>query len=227
MSRQPSPERKRALKIWLASGRRKKPAQIAKELGLTPSLIRKWKCLDKWVAIPDKQRKGAPDGNKNALGNKGGPGGPKNNDHAVKHGLFRKILPDDPELLEIFDTTVDMSPLEMLWYQIRIAWMNIMRAQKIMFVKDKDDMTKEIKKTETYSDDNMTNEKQEWEIQFAWDKQGKVLTAQTSAMGRLTSMIKQYEEMLRTSPPDEVTHERRLRTDLLKAQIKVMTEKGW
>jgi len=227
VSRESSPKRLKALKIWLNSGREKKPKQIAEELELSANQVRKWKCIDKWDDIPDTgPRRGAPFRNKNAVGNKGGA--PLNNQNAVKHGLFRKWLPDDDELKEIYDAARDgMSTLDILYEEILIAFTNIIRAQKIMFVKDHDDMTKEIKKEESYSDDKMSSEKIEYEIQFAWDKQAKALTAQAAAMRSLSNKIKQYEEMVRSLPPEEVKEEHRLRVSKLKADIKAVEAKAW
>lgn len=52
MTREKSPDREKALKIWLKSGRQKKSSEIAAELGLNPSMVRKWKSVDKWDEIP-------------------------------------------------------------------------------------------------------------------------------------------------------------------------------
>mgnify|MGYP007023300247 CR=1 FL=1 len=65
---------------------------------------------------------------------------------------------------------------------------------------------------------------EEWEYQHAWEKQGRALTSQTAAMGRITSMIKQYEALLRTLPADEVNEEQRLRISKLKAEVKELTD---
>ncbi|WP_025782921.1 phage terminase small subunit [Sporosarcina sp. D27] len=117
----------------------------------------------------------------------------KCNSAAVTHGLFSKFMP--AETLEIMDSLLERHPADLIWDQIQIQYAAIIRAQQIMFVKDQDDMTKEVKKTETYSDDNADSEKQEWEIQFAWDKHATFLNAQSRAMGELRSLIKQFSEM--------------------------------
>ena len=242
MSRPQSDLRKKAKKIWLASGRKKKPKQIADQLGISASLVRKWKCLDEWEKIPLLPgRVGAPLGNKNAVGNKGGPGGPPGNDHAVKHGLFRKFMPDDEETREIFDGAAEMSPLDIIAGLIQIKITNILRAQKIMFVGNKEDETKVIKKqkrqmevvkekingdTRVY-DIVPTYIEEEYEIQHAWDKQAKALTSQASAMRELRSLIRQYEEMIRQADPSEVSEKRKAEFELLKAQVQAAQEKGW
>ena len=227
MSRKPSPKRAEALKIWLKSGREKKPKEIATELDVSDNLIRKWKSIDKWDDVPETSpRRGAPFRNKNAKGNKGGSP-PLNNQNAVTHGLFRKWLPDDEELLEIYDAAREgMSMLDILYEEILISFTNIIRAQKIMFVKDKDDLTKEIKKTKNYSDDNSSSEEVEYELQFAWDKQAKALSSQAAASRALINKIKQYEEMIRTLPPEEVKEEHRLRIEKMKAEVKKVGTKG-
>lgn len=227
LARPMSPNRLKSLKIWLKSGRTKKPKEIAEELGISSSLVRKWKCIDRWDEIPDTPpKRGAPYRNKNAVGNKGG-GAPLGNQNAYKHGLFAKWLPNDQEALEIYEATREMSMLDLLYEEIRIAFTNFIRAQKIMFVRDSDDMTKEIKKEKSYSDDKSSSEEIEYEIQFAWDKQAKALTSQAAAMRALSTKIKQYEEMIRTLPPEEVKEEHRLRIEKLKADIKAIESKAW
>ncbi|GGJ61920.1 phage terminase small subunit [Virgibacillus salexigens] len=242
MARPISPNRLKALKIWLKSNREKKPKQIAEELGISPGLVRKWKSVDKWDEIPDTPpKRGAPYRNKNAVGNKGG-GAPKGNDNAVKHGLFRKWLPDDEETQEIYDSARDgMTMLDILYEDILISFTNFIRAQKLMFVKDQDDMTKELKKEKYFKEKvetvnehgEMVEEYQEvsgereYEIQFAWDKQAKALTSQAAAGRALSNKIKQYEEMIRSMPPDEVKEEHRLRVEKMKADIKAVESKTW
>lgn len=117
----------------------------------------------------------------------------KRNSAAITHGFFSKFMP--AETLEIMDSLLERHPADLIWDQIQIQYAAIIRAQQIMFVKDQDDMTKEVKKTETYSDDNADSEKQEWEIQFAWDKHATFLNAQSRAMGEFRSLIKQFCEM--------------------------------
>lgn len=243
VSRQQSPKRSEALKIWLKSGREKKPKEIAEELEVSANLIRKWKSQDKWDEIPDTApKRGAPYRNKNAVGNKGGPGGPEGNDKAVKHGLFRKWIPDDEEMIEIYDALREgMSMLDLLYQDILIGYTNFIRAQKIMFVKDINDMTKELKKekyfkekvevtdeygvtTEEYVE---TSGEREYDIQYAWDKQAKALTSQAAASRTLLAKIKQYEEMISSLPPEEVKEEHRLRITKLKVDITAAESKVW
>ncbi|WP_179295407.1 phage terminase small subunit [Bacillus sp. FJAT-45350] len=236
MPRNINPNRLEALKIWLKSGREKQPKEIAEELNVSANQVRKWKCIDKWEDIPNTPNKrGAPYRNKNAVGNNGGA--PLGNQNAYKHGMFAKWLPNDEETLEIYEATRAMPMLDLLYEEIRIAFTNFIRAQKIMFVRDINDETKVLKKQKKQieRDKNEHGEvesyetfvEEEWEYQHAWDKQAKALTSQAAAMRNITSKVKQYEELLRTLPPEEVKEEQRLRITKMKADIKAAESKAW
>ncbi|WP_144023608.1 phage terminase small subunit [Paenibacillus sp. FSL H8-0548] len=212
MAREQSPDQKRAFKLWFDSGKTMKPAAIAEELGISAALVRKWKSYYKWEEIKPKGR-GAPKGNKNAIGNKGG--GPVGNDKAVKHGLFRKFLPQDEETLQIYDMTADLSPLDILWEGIRIKWTNFIRSQTIQHVKDKKDITKVLVKKKP----GMFGTEQEWEYQQPWDKQAVAMTSQSAAFNTIVRSIKQYEDMLRTMPVEDVQEEHKLRIQKLKLEV--------
>ena len=96
MPRARSPKRDEAYQIWLASDGKKKLKDIAAELGVSETQVRKWKNQDKWNGnVTDqmngnvtKRKPGAPKGNKNAVGH----GAPKGNQNATKHGLFSRYL---------------------------------------------------------------------------------------------------------------------------------------
>lgn len=92
-----------------------------------------------------------------------------------------------------------------------------------MHVTKKTDITKEIKKNKTYKDKNMETEDLEYEIQFAWDKQERFLTAQSRAIQTLSNMIKTYEELL-NSNFDLATDEQKLRVDKLKAEVGLLNK---
>ena len=75
---------------------------------------------------------------------RGKGGAPQKNQNAVTHGFFSKFLPE--ETLEIMEEIQERSPADMIWDQIQIQYAAIIRAQKIMFVSDKEEMIKELKK---------------------------------------------------------------------------------
>lgn len=89
--------------------------------------------------VHTKERGGASNGNKHAVGNKGGAA-PKNNQNALKHGLYSKYMPD--ETLEIMNSMKEMSAPDLIWNQIQIQYAAIIRAQKIMWVENAEDETR-------------------------------------------------------------------------------------
>ncbi len=178
------------------------------------SWIKRYKWSDEKKKGAHKNKRGAPLNNKNAIGNKGGA--PPKNKNAEKHGFFSKYLPD--ETLEIIQEIEQKNPIDILWENIQIQYAAIIRAQKIMYVRDKEDITKHLKKEK---DGDIFTEK-EWEFQYAWDKQANFLRAQSRAMSELRSMIKRYEEMLKS---DLATEEQKLRIQKLKAEIDKVKDK--
>lgn len=154
--------------------------------------------------------------NKNAIGNIGGPGGPIGNRKAETHGFFSKYLPD--ETFELVEEIQEKTPLDILLEQITIQYAAIIRAQKIMFVKDKNEMIKELKKHK----DTEFGEEIEYEFQFAWDRQATFLNAQSRAMGELRSSIKQAYVFINENP-ELVTEEQKAKIGYLKARTDKLT----
>jgi uncharacterized protein YjcR len=101
--------------------------------------------------------------------------------------------------------------LDILWENITIQYTAIVRAQRIMYVRDINDKT--TTKIEE-KDGNVWGER--WEVQQAWDKQANFLQAQSRAMATLQSMIKQYDELLKSGI---ATEEQKLRVEKLKVEI--------
>lgn len=191
MARAPDPRIEQAKAMYLNG---MKLVEIARKLNMPEGTVRRWKCTRKWdsersdkKANVRKRKKGGQPGNKNAVENDGGA--PEQNRNAEKYGFFSKYLPE--ETREIFSAIEQADPLDLLWHQIQIAYAAIVRAQRIAYVKDRDDKT--VEKIEK-KDGNVIGEK--WEVQQAWDKQENFLKAQARAQGELRAMIKQYDEML-------------------------------
>ena len=131
---------------------------IAKKYGVSVNTVKSWHRRDQWT-----RTKGAPFHNKNAAG--GLPG----NHKAEKHGWFSRFLP--PETLAIVQEQMkDKNPIDLLWDNICIKYVAILRAQKIMYIKGQDDLTKVLKREKESSGQTDSWEK-EYELQFAWDKQ--------------------------------------------------------
>ncbi|MEB6147380.1 phage terminase small subunit [Enterococcus casseliflavus] len=106
MARQRDPRRDEAREIWLKSDGKKLLKEIAEELGVSDSQIRKWKSIDKWtIELKGNvtngksnvtNRGGAPPGNKNAEGNRGNSqaAAPVGNKNALKTGEYETIFAD-------------------------------------------------------------------------------------------------------------------------------------
>lgn len=203
-----------AYRLWLESDKKRKLKDIAAELEVSESQVRKWKNQDNWKGnVTNKakgnvtKRKGGQPGNKNAVGGAGGAA-PINNNNAEKFGFFRKHLPE--ETVSIIEE-MPKDPLDILWDQIQIAYAAIIRAQQIMYGQDRDDKTIE-KVEDKYG--NVTGEK--WEVQQAWDKHGNFLQAQARAQKTLEGMINRYEDLLHKNW-ELATEEQRARIERIKA----------
>ncbi|MNW27559.1 hypothetical protein D3C74_43580 [compost metagenome] len=196
---------------------------IAEKYEVSLNTVKSWKQRHGWSrqkGAPSEKgvhtkRPGAPPGNKNAVGNKGGAA-PAGNSNAVTHGLFQKYLP--AETLEIMEQLQERKPLDMLWDNIMIQYTAIIRAQQIMYVKDIDDKT--IERIEEKGGDSSWGEK--WEVQQAWDKQATFLQAQSRAMGALQSLIRQYEELCRQGNPGS---EYQLKLQKLQGEVALLNKK--
>lgn len=215
MARAPDPRIEKAKAMYLEG---MKLVEIASQLNLPEGTVRRWKCTHKWDNERSdkknersrKRKRGAQPKNQNAVGNNGGA--PEQNKNAEKFGFFSKYLPE--ETVSIIQE-MPTDPLDVLWDQIQIAYAAIIRAQQIMYVRDRDDKT--IEKIEE-KDGNVIGER--WEVQQAWDKQGKFLQAQARAQSELRSLIKQYDELLHKRW-DLASDEQKARI----AQIKAQTDK--
>lgn len=172
---------------------------IAEKHNVSINTVKSWKKRYSWErnkGAPSEKgvhtKKGAPKGNINAKGNRGGAA-PKGNQNAKTHGLFAKYLP--PETMEIVNDMDALKPLDILWMSIQMKFASILRAQQIMFVRGKDDLTKELKKEKHSRSDSGSSWEEEYELQFAWDKQANFLNSQSRAMSELRNMLKQFVEM--------------------------------
>ncbi|MEK4922014.1 phage terminase small subunit [Cytobacillus sp. FSL R5-0569] len=131
----------------------------------------------------------------------------KRNKAAEKHGFFSKFLP--AETLEIMEQMQERSPADLIYDQIQIQYAAIIRAQKIMYVEDKDEIIKVLKKKK----DSDFAEEREWEYQFAWDRHATFINAQSRAMSELRSLIKQFNDLAHEED------ERRLKLEQIQLSI--------
>lgn len=116
-------------------------------------------------------------------------GAPRKNDNALTHGLFAKHLPK--ETLEIMEDIENADALNILWENIKMQFASIIRAQKIMYVEDKEDHS-------TFKTKNRVDEKgaeTTYEVQASWDKQATFMKSLSRSMAELRNMLKQYVEL--------------------------------
>ncbi|WMJ23468.1 phage terminase small subunit [Paludicola sp. MB14-C6] len=154
MGRKKNPKRQQAQKLWLESKKKRKLKDIAAELGVSEGLVRKWKCEDEWdksslrkingeqVVCVTKAR-GAPLGNKNALG----AGAPDGNKNAVKTGEFENIFFDtlgSDELYMIDNVTLHKK--ELLLNEIKLLTVRERRMmQRLDKFKGKEGQSAEVR----------------------------------------------------------------------------------
>lgn len=191
--------------------------EIANRLDVPEGTVRSWKNRYKWDCNVAKEKRnvaktkrGGQPGNRNATG-------PPGNKNAEKHGFFSKYLPE--ETFSIIQDIEKKNPLDILWENIQIAYAAIVRAQQIMYVKDREDKTIE-KVEEKKSKGKLIGEK--WEVQQAWDKQATFLKAQARAQGELRSLIKQYDELLHRNY-ELATEEQKARIEQIRAKTAIIS----
>ncbi|MCY9296185.1 phage terminase small subunit [Bacillus inaquosorum] len=202
---------------------------LAEKYGVSVNTIKSWKQRHGWerkkgapIEKSVHTKKGGQPGNKNAVGNNGGA--PQRNQNAVTHGFFSKFLPE--ETLEIMEEIQERSPADMIWDQIQIQYAAILRAQRIMFVSDKEEMIKELKKKRSLISEVSEIEEEEYEFQFAWDRHATFLNAQSRAMGELRSLIKQFDQLAHEEDERRLKLEQmRLNIDKTKAEVERLTNK--
>lgn len=229
MARERSPQRDEAMKMWLDSGGKMKLKDIAAALGLGETQIRKWKSVDRWSDALNSNvtnapisnvtkgrgapkgnknavgnRGGAPKGNQNAKGNRGGNGGPYRNKKALKHGMYETIFmdalePDEQELLNHIDTT----PLVQLEEQLRLLTLQERRHMKRVKLLEEglSDEERKVKEELMQRKDMVpyVSPKSGKQIQVPVQTEGlKVTEITTVVTSKLDKILKQEEALVKT-----------------------------
>ncbi|MDT2734075.1 phage terminase small subunit [Enterococcus thailandicus] len=184
MARQRDPRRDEAKKIWLDSNGEKKLKEIASELNVSDSQIRKWKSVDKWSAelkgnVTNAKgnvtnQGGAPFGNQNAKGNKGNSRAspPKRNKNALKTGeyetIFADVLSDEERMIY---SSLEDDPLYILSDEVRLLKIRQLR------------MMQRIKKAESgLNEEEIERLQQLRKIKTPVDVNGKMLEVKREVM---------------------------------------------
>lgn len=155
-------------------------------LNTLKSWVKRYHWADEKKGAPKKKKKGAPLHNKNAVGNKGGA--PMQNTNALKHGAYSKYF--TAETRDIYEELIDKDPLVLLWHNIVFLQAELLRTQKIMFVKDKDDKTS----TQIGFTEGKTSG-ETWEVQQAWDKQANYAKTIARLQDSIRASIEKYLEL--------------------------------
>lgn len=228
MARERSPERDKAKQMWLESGGAMKLKDIAAALSVGETQVRKWKSQDKWAddlnsnvtneSKSNVTKRGAPKGNKNAVGNRGGappgnqnakgnsggPGGPYRNKKALKTGMYETIFLDtlDPEEQDMF-VQIDTSPLAQLNEQL--IMLSIQERRHMRRVKQLEagltDEEKKIKQELHQRKDKVpyTSPKTGKQINLSVETEGmKVTEITTVTTSKLDKILKQEEALVKT-----------------------------
>lgn len=195
-----SPEREKARKLYLKSNKTANSKEIAEKLGVSVSLVRKWKSQDKWDCdeLPNEKVKGntngnkkigAPYGNHNAFAKTSGA--PPGNSYGLKHGGYSQVYwdtIDEAERAMIQDMPEDEET--MLLDQIKLFSVRERRImQAIEKVKGKDEqLTNTTVKTEV----RMDNDSNETE-----DESPKPYTLVTSTENKHNVVARLEDELTR------------------------------
>ena len=197
MARKRDPRRDEAKKIWLESNGEKQLKEIASELNVSDSQVRKWKSQDKWSAELKSNvtngksnvtnQGGAPLGNQNAKGNKGNSRAspPVGNKNALKTGEYETIFFDtlSDEEKDIY-SSLDDDPSFVLSEEIRLLKIRQLR------------MMKRIKEAESgLNDEEVDRLQQMRKIKTPIEKDGKKLEIKREVMQDVQVSRKTYRKI--------------------------------
>ena len=197
MARQRDPRRDEAKRIWLESNGEKQLKEIASELNVSDSQVRKWKSQDKWSAELKSNvtngksnvtnQGGAPLGNQNAKGNKGNSRAspPVGNKNALKTGEYETIFFEtlSEEEKDIYSSLND-DPSFVLSEEIRGLKIRQLR------------MMKRIKEAESgLNDEEVDRLQQMRKIKTPIEKDGKKLEIKREVMQDVQVSRKTYRKI--------------------------------
>lgn len=232
MGRPRSPNRDKAYEIYQNNRGEILLNDIADMLHEKISNVYSWKNKDNW----DRKLKGnvgAPKGNLNGLKN----GMYYDPTKHLEKDFLKKYIPNATKKIIQETAEAGLNTLDILWSNIQLQFAAIIRSQKIMNVTSKNEMIKELKKTKVQKEsyvDKKTGKKEldevykeeEYEFQFAWDRQATFLNSQSKAMTTLQSMISKYEELLHKNW-DLATEEQKARIEKLKVEVSKASGNEW
>ncbi len=208
-----NPLRDEAFKLWARSKRTIKLKDLAAQLGVADSQVRKWKTLDKWeeqweriigsapkkgAKVPnapkEKKKRGAPKGNKYAIGNHGGA--PLGSQNALKHGGYSAIYWD--QLSDEERDLIDTMPVDeetMLLDQIKLY---IVRERRLLQAMEKVRKATSIDKDgKTVTTDLVTNGKTYTTTETYGESPIKSTTKTSTAEHKDNRILRMQQELTR------------------------------
>nr|DAR27059.1 MAG TPA: terminase small subunit [Caudoviricetes sp.] len=216
MGRNRNPNRDKAFSIYKENNGNIAIDEISNILNEDIKRIKIWKSTDKWdISIGLKSNKrGAPKKNKNAKGNKGGPGAKKENQYARKMGWYSKYQPR--RVCKIVDEieASNVSQLDIMWAEIKMQWALIIDNSKQLHVDNKEDHTKVVKKKSSTEFGDTT----EYEVITAYEKQLKYTKEMSNARKVLFELIEKYIVAV-NKDWNLVSEEHKLRVEMLRSKI--------
>ncbi|MGR6899560.1 phage terminase small subunit [Rummeliibacillus sp. BSL5] len=180
--------------------------KIAEMLGCPEKSIGGWKSKDKW----NKKLNGVLQTDERSTPNSKAPlkaskakgeeekksyrSNPKNqftkrNEASVKHGFYRKWLPQD--MLEIIEDTKTMTLADRLWFQIETKFASLIQLHKIMFVENRFDTLRE----EDMTADGQTGSSTRYKVVYAFEQYAEYIKTEARLTAEWRNVVKQFLEL--------------------------------
>ncbi|MGR6896985.1 phage terminase small subunit [Rummeliibacillus sp. BSL5] len=207
MPRARDPNRDKAKKLYLESSGKMLLKDIAEQLEKSDSQIRKWKNQDKWADhlkgnvtnqskgnVTKRKAVNKVDGQKESKSSGAYRSNPKNqftkrNEASVKHGFYRKWLPQD--MLEIIEDTKTMTLADRLWFQIETKFASLIQLHKIMFVENRFDTLRE----EDMTADGQTGSSTRYKVVYAFEQYAEYIKTEARLTAEWRNVVKQFLEL--------------------------------
>lgn len=239
MPRARDPNRDKAFEIFKEHNGDITNRKIAEILDCPEKTISAWKSRDKWNAVlqtndcstTNNKQSLIADGQKEEKGKVPYRSNPKNqftkrNEASVKHGFYRKWLPQD--MLEIIEDTKGMTLADRLWFQIETKFASLIQLHKIMFVEGRNDTLNEIDMISDGEDGGMERRK----VVYAFEQYAEYVKTEARLTSEWRSVVKQFLEL-----SDEYDERRmkleqmqlnieKTKTDIERNQIAIRKENG-
>lgn len=230
MPRARDPNRDKAFEIFKEHNGDITNRKIAEMLDCPEKSVGGWKSKDKWNqklnGVLQTNERSTPKNNVplKADGQRGEKekqpyrSNPKNqftkrNEASVKHGFYRKWLPQD--MLEIIEDTKGMTLADRLWFQIETKFASLIQLHKIMFVESRNDTLNEIDMISDGEDGGMERHK----VVYAFEQYAEYVKTEARLTSEWRNVVKQFLEL-----SDEYD-ERRMKLEQMQLNIdKTKTE---